>query len=289
MSTAVDQKQEDLVGGLVVALLGDGFTGYCCGPKGDPNAVIAFYEWPEHLDVITMPRRGHAAAARLVKPPGGVPVPDGEPNPFVLNPPPTAIWAWVGPMDMAIWALLDLPHPECSDSLNAKVPTPKALWVPREQQRPMHIRVPDKEKMGVRATRLSQPGPPKIMSEQFFNDLLDEVDSKTAIGFASNFVEGGTFTWGNFETLTGRAAITEFTQGFFSQIISVRHRLDVYRLWREGLYATTNGRVTFTKLDGSVVTVPFSTGAHFTPDGTKMTAYQVYLDPSPLVGVTVPA
>lgn len=284
-----DQKQKDLVGGLVAALLADGFTGYCCGSKDDPTAVIAFYEWPEHLDVITMPRKGHAAAARLVKPPadGVRVVPDGDSNPLVLNPPRTAVWAWVGPMDMAIWALLELPHPECPDAPAEVVPTPAVLWVPREQQRPMHIRVPDQEKKGARAARLSRPRPPKVMSEQFFNDLLDEVDAERAIGFALNFTEDGAFTWGNFPTLIGRTAITEFTQSFFSQISSVKHQLDNY--WRQGdQHAMTNGRVTFTRLDGSEVTVSFATVSLFTPDGTLLADYQVYLDSSPLVGITVP-
>jgi hypothetical protein len=288
MATTVAQQQEDLFRGLVEALLADGFTGYCFGPKDDPDAMIAVYEWPNHVDMVTMHREGHAAAVRLANP-GGVRVPDGEPNPLVLNPPGTVMWAWVGPMDMAIWQLLDLPHPQCPTAPAAEVAAPAALRVPRELQRPMRIRVPDSEKVGVRAARLSQPGPPKILSEQWFNDLLDYVDSGSAIAFASNFVNQGEFTWGNFPRLTGRTAITEFTQGFFSQIESVEHHLTSYHLWGEDLYATTTGTVTFTKLDGATVTVPFATGSYFTSDGTKMTKYQVYLDPSPLVGVTVPS
>jgi SnoaL-like domain len=280
-------KQEDLIGGLVAALIDDGFTAYCCGPKEDPDAVIAVYEWPDHLDMVTMHREGHAVAARLANP-GGVRVPS-EPNPLVLNPPDTVIWAWGGPMDMAIWQLLDLPSPDCPDAPVAEIQTPAALRVPREQQRPMLIRVPDPAKIGVRAARLSQPGPPRIPSPEYFNDLLEYVDRESAIGFASHFVEDGIFTWGNFPTLTGRTAITEFTQGFFSAVESVEHRLNSYHLWGEDLYATTTGTVTFTKLNGTTVTVPFATGANFDPDGSKMTNYTVYLDPSPLVGVTTPA
>jgi hypothetical protein len=292
MTTAVERKQEDLIGGLVEALLSDGFTGYCCGPTDDPHAVIAVYEWPNHVDVITLHRKGHAAAARILTP-GGVRAPQGEPNPIVLNPPATVTWGFEeGPIDSAVWAMLDLPHPKSLDAPAAEmISTPAALWVPRELQRPMRIRVPDPEKIDARAARLSQPGPPKILSEQWFNDLLGYVDSGSAIAFASNFApDDCEFTWGNFPTLTGRTAITEFTQGFFSMVDSVSHQVDSYHLWGEDLYATTTGKVTFTKLDGSsTVTVPFATGSHFTPDGTKMTDYTVWLDPSPLVGVTVPA
>lgn len=291
MATTVAQEQEDLIGGLVEALLAEGFTGYCCGPKKDPHAMIAVYEWRDHVDMITMHREGHAVAVRLANP-GGVRIPDGEPNPLVLNPPDTVEWAWGGPMDTAIWQLLDLPHPEHPDAPAAKIPTPEALRVPRESQRPLHIRVPDPARVDAHAARLRER-PPKILSPEYFNDLLEYVDRESAIAFASHFVPNGKFTWGNFPTLTGRTAITEFTQGFFAKISAVEHDPDPkgYHLWGEDLYVATTGRVTFIKLDGSKVTVPYSTGSHFNPegDGTKMDDYTVYLDPSPLVGVTVPA
>lgn len=280
--TSVAQQQEDLNTTLFEALIADGFTRCRCGPnKDDPTALIVFYEWPDHLDMITVPRDGPSAAARLVKP-SGVAAVDNNPKPFVLNPPPTALWAWVGPVDQAIWALLELPHPDCPDAPAQEIPTPKALRVPREDQRPMVIRVPDKGKRSARAVRLSQPRPPRVMSEQFFNDLLDEVDRESAIGFALNFTEDGVFRWGNFEPVEGRTAITEFTQGFFSMVSAVRHQIDNYWLVT-GQLAVTDGRVTFFPLDGEEVTVPFATRARFTLDGTLMTAYQVYLDPSPLL------
>lgn len=289
IATTQVQKEGDWGCVLFEAVLADGFTGYCCGSKSDPTALIAFYEWPDHLDMITVPRgNGPAAVARLVKPAEVRDVRDGDS--LVLNPPATAIWAWVGPADMAISALLDLPHPESPDAPSSEVPTPVALRVPREQQRPMHIRVPDEGKVGARAARLGQPREPKVMGERFFNDLLDEVDSESAVGFASNFAEDGRFRWGNFPPVDGRTAITEFTQGFFSMVSAVRHQLDNYWPPREGdqPIAMTDGRVTFIRLDGSKVTVPFATRARFTLCGTLMTDYQVLLDPSPLVGVTIP-
>ena len=275
----------DVIGSLFEALIGDGFTGYCCGPKDDPHVVIALYEWPEHVDVITMPQKGPAAAARLAKP--AVRIPDGELNPLVLKLPTTALWAWVGPMDIAVWALLDLPHPECPGAPAAEIQAPASLSVPRDQQRPMYIRVPDEEKARTRAVRLSQSRPPKIMSKQFFYDLVDEVDSQRAIGFALNFTKDGKLTFGNFKTLVGRTAITEFTEGFFSRISEVKHRVDSY--WRLGeQLAMTNGRVTFTRLDGSAVTMPYASVSHFAVDATLLTHHRTYLDPSPVVGVTVP-
>lgn len=268
-TVAVAQRQE---GGLFEALVADGFSGYCVGPKHNPAALICVYEWPEHFDVIVVPSGGgHAAAARLAKPAD------------VFDPPDTAVWAWVGPPDLAIWAMLDLPHPDHAAAPAAALDTPTQLRALRKGQRPLIIRVPDEQRRGHRAVRLSRMQT-RAISEQFFNDLLDEVDSESAVGFALNFTEDGTFQWGNFPPVVGREAIREFTDGFFAMVSSVRHQLDHY--WRVGVeepIAMTNGRVTFTRLDGEVVTVPFSTVCHFTPDGTKMTYYQVYLDPSALM------
>jgi SnoaL-like protein len=286
---AQDPDQEDVVGKLFEALVYDGFTGYCFGSKADPHALIAVYEWPRHLDVITMHPDGSAAAARLEKPEGGIPIPEGEPHPFVLNPPGTAVWAYVGPMPFTMRALVRLPHPDDPDAPVAEVPvaTPDALRLSRECQRPMAIRVPEQGRAGSRAARLSQSRPKVVMSEQFFNDLLDAVDSEHSIEFASFFTEGGVFRWGNFKVREGRTCITAFVQGFFSMIRSVEHDIEDY--WQvDDRRAVTHGVVTFTTHTGESMTVPFLTLARFTADGTLMESYQVCLDPSPLVGVTIP-
>lgn len=279
------EPQEDVVEALSALLVADGFTRYCFGPKDDPHALIAVYEWAQHLDVITMHPDGRAAAARLVIPPGGIRVPD-KPDPFVLNPPDTAIWAFEGPMPTTMFALLKLPHPEDPAAPVAEVATPEALRVPQEHQCQIRIRVPETGRAGVRAARLSEPKPPR-MSEQFFNDLLDEIDSERALGFALYFIDNGIFRWGNFAPVVGRPAIATFTQAFFGMVSSVRH--DVKNYWQvDDRRAVTNGWVTFTPHEGEPMTVPFMTLSYFTPDGTLMESYQVCLDPSPLVGVTVP-
>jgi hypothetical protein len=273
MSMVAAQNQEDLVGALFQALVNDGFTAHCCGPRDHPTAVICVYQWPGYLDVLTLRADGPAAAARLIKPADALNPPDGDDE---------CVWAWVGEPDGAMWALLDLPHPDHADAPAEVIKTPAALRVPREEQRPTQIRCPDPGKAGARAARLSQKQEKTIMGEQFFNDLLDEVDAERATGFALNFTQDGTFQWGNFDPMVGRCAITQFTQSFFSKVTTVKHQLDKY--WRVGeQHAMTEGRVTFTKLDGKEVTVPFATVAKFTTDGTKMIHYQVYLDPSPLL------
>jgi hypothetical protein len=270
----VARKQDDLVEALFRALVNDGFTAYCCGPKDCPIAMISVYEWPTHLDVITMPQEGPAAAARLARPADA------------LDPPGTAVWAREGDPESTIWALLNLPDPSHPDAPAGVVLTPEALRVPREHQRPMSIRVPDEDKVGFRATRLSPTGQAKKMSEKFFSDLFGLVDAGAAIGAASNFVENGTFQFASFPTITGRTAIVKFVMDMFTMVSTVEHWLDNY--WEVGKQAAfTEGMVTFTRHDRTKLVVPFATVSHFTEDG-QLTKHKVYTDASALVPASAP-
>lgn len=265
----VAQKQEDLVSALFQALVNDGFTAYCCGPKGDPTAVIAFYEWDYHVDVITVPQKGPAAAARLAKP--------AE----VLDPPPTAVWTWVGNPEPAIWALLRLAYPDHPDAPAEVVPTPAALRVPQELQRPMSIRLPPAGKAGVRANRLRQARDQKDISREFFRDLFEQVDSAAAVGAAENFTDDATFQFANYPPMIGQTAIAEFVTTLFSLVAMVRHEL--YNFWElVDRTAFTNGMVTFTRHDLTELVVPFATVSHFNEDCTLLTRHQVYVDASAL-------
>ena len=265
-----DQKQEDAVEALFQALVDDGFTAYCCGPTDDPTAVIAYYEWPDHIDMITVAQDGPAAAARLARPVD------------VLDPPDTALWIWVGDMESAIWALLGLPHPDDHDAPAAAVPTPEALRVPRELQRPMAIRVPDEEKAGARVARLSLARDKRNMSREFFRDLFAQVDGRAAIGAAENFTDDGTLQFANYPPMTGRTAIAQFVTILFELAATVKHEL--HNFWAVGdRTAITNGMVTFTRHDLTELVVPFATVSQFNEDRTLLTDHQVYVDCSALV------
>lgn len=276
----VAQKQQDLVCGLFQALVNDGFTVYRCGPQDDPTALIACYEWDDHIDVITVPQTGSAAAARLAKQ-------DWQDQPQVLEPPPTAVWTWVGDPEPAIWALLRLKHPDHPDAPAEQVPTPPKLRVPRELQRPMITRVPPPGKAEVRAERLRQARDEKDVSQEFFRDLFEQVDSAAAIGAAENFTDEATFQFANYPPMIGHTAIAQFVTTLFSMVAMVRHEL--YNFWElADRTAFTNGMVTFTRHDLTELAVPFATVSQFNEDCTLLTHHQVYVDASALVPASVP-
>jgi hypothetical protein len=270
------KQQEGLVEALFQALINDGFTAYCCGPEGDPTALIVFYEWDDHVDVVTIPQTGPAAAARLVKP--------AE----VLDPPPTAVWTWVGEPEPAIWALLKLAHPDDPDAPAEVVQTPEALRVPPELQRPVSIRMPPAGKAGVRAERLRQAQAKKDISREFFGDLFEQVDSAAAIGAAENFTSDAEFQFANYPPMVGPAAIAQFVTTLFSLAAMVRHEL--YNFWElADRTAFTNGMVTFTRHDFTKLVVPFATVSKFNEDHTLLIRHQVYVDASALVPASAPS
>lgn len=142
-TTVID---EDTMEALWQGLIDDGFTGYHCGPRDrPPAALVAYYEWPDAIDMITIADAGPAAAARLPKPAGG--------RVDVLNPA-AAVWSYEGAPELALAALLGLVHPDHPDAPRTEFDAPAALRVPRARQRPMTIRLPHAGKAGGRARRL---------------------------------------------------------------------------------------------------------------------------------------
>lgn len=128
---------------LLVDVVTDGFTLYCCGPKLAPNALVAAYEWDEYVDLLTIRNFSRVTTARVPK--------QGAVDIFA---PEVVVWAYEGAPQQAIRALLDLVHPTHPDAPIPEFPAPAGLHVPRSQQRPMTIRFPLPSQVSVRADRL---------------------------------------------------------------------------------------------------------------------------------------
>lgn len=129
---------------LLVDVAADGFTLYCCGPKTAPNALIAAYEWDHYVDLVTVHNFDRVTTARVPK--------QDTLNIFA---PQVVVWAYEGPPQQALRALLDLVHPAHPDAPTADYPAPTGLQIPRTQQRPMTIRLPAPGRPRLRAQRLA--------------------------------------------------------------------------------------------------------------------------------------
>ena len=128
---------------LLVQVVADGFTLHCCGPKTAPHALVARYEWERHVDLLTIRDFDRVITAR-------VPKRDG----MDIFAPEVVVWAYEGPPQQALRALLELVHPAHADAPIGEYPAPAGLHVPRAQQRPMTIQPPSPLRAKVRAARL---------------------------------------------------------------------------------------------------------------------------------------
>jgi hypothetical protein len=133
-----------VVEGLLLDVVADGFVLYCCGDRALPNALVASYEWGHCIDLVTIRDFDRITTARVPT--------RGAVDIFA---PEVVVWAYQGPPQYALRALLDLVHPAHPDAPTAEYPAPPSLHIPRAQQRPMTIRLPSPGRAGVRATRLS--------------------------------------------------------------------------------------------------------------------------------------
>lgn len=129
---------------LLLDVVADGFTVYCCGPLSAPTALAASYAWEDCVDHLTIHSCERVTAARVPK--------LGRVDVFA---PEMVVWAYEGPAEHTVRALLNLVHPQHPDAPTDVYPAPHSLRLPRHEQRPMTIRLPSVSRAGARAARLA--------------------------------------------------------------------------------------------------------------------------------------
>lgn len=105
------------------------------------------------------------------------------------------------------------------------------------------------------------------------------IDARDATGFAALLTPDAQFRFGNAPTVVGTDAIHTAVSSFFAAIASCRHRL--IRTWCGPDSAVCEGEVTYTRHDGSQVTVGFANV--FELRGALIAVYRIYIDNSPLI------
>jgi len=132
-----------VVEGLLLDVVADGFVLYCCGDQAAPHALVASYAWEHCVDLVTIQDFTRIITARVPKQGTDIFAPE------------VMMWAYQGPPQQALRALLNLVHPAHPDAPTVEYPAPPGLHVPRAQQRPMTIRLPPPGRAGARAARLA--------------------------------------------------------------------------------------------------------------------------------------
>lgn len=113
--------------------------------------------------------------------------------------------------------------------------------------------------------------------------LFASIDAKQTSQFLSHLTPDATFRYGSFPPATGHAAIAAAVDQFFASIRSSEHR--IIRVWQQPDSAIFQGEVTYVRLDGATVVVPFCNV--FALKGDRIFRYDIYIDPAPLLAATV--
>jgi ketosteroid isomerase-like protein len=108
--------------------------------------------------------------------------------------------------------------------------------------------------------------------------LFEAIDKKDAALFVSFLAKDASFRFGNAPEVRGRENIQNGVAAFFGGIKGLRHR--VRDVWEQDNVIICEGEVTYTRPDGSELTVPFADILRL--KGDLIADYRIYMDISPL-------
>jgi limonene-1,2-epoxide hydrolase len=109
-------------------------------------------------------------------------------------------------------------------------------------------------------------------------ELFRSIDAKDTRRFVAFLTEDAQFRFGNAPPAIGASAITAMLDGFFASIKGLRH--EVRKTWTVPDHVLCEGTVTYTRLDGTTLSVPFVD--IFAMQGRLIKDYLIYLDASQL-------
>ena len=108
---------------------------------------------------------------------------------------------------------------------------------------------------------------------------LDAMDNECFLSFLT---DGARFRFGNAEIVTGKDAIHTAVEDFFRCIKRIRHKL--LGTWIHPDTVICQGKVTYTRMNNSQVTVPFVN--IWQMKNTLIREYLIYVDISPLWSIS---
>jgi limonene-1,2-epoxide hydrolase len=112
------------------------------------------------------------------------------------------------------------------------------------------------------------------------DELFAAVDAKNTERFLGFLTDEASFRFGSAPPVHGRVAIRAAVGGFFDSIAGLRHNLT--RILTEDDVMICEGEVTYTRLDGSDICLPFTDV--FEWEGGLIAVYKIYMDVGPLYG-----
>ena len=123
-----------------------------------------------------------------------------------------------------------------------------------------------------------------MTAPSFVEPLFRAIDAMSADAFAEFLTEDGAFRFANAPAIRGREAVRDGVARFFSSIRGLEHRLAA--VWEVPGVVFCEGDVTYTRHDGTTLTVPFFDVLRLGDE--KIVDYRIYLDASALHGPPAP-
>jgi ketosteroid isomerase-like protein len=121
-----------------------------------------------------------------------------------------------------------------------------------------------------------------VPNRDWWERLFSTIDSGNAAQFVESLTPDAQFRFANAPVTIGRQDISAAVTAFFGAIASSKHQL--LEIWNAHESVGCEGEVTYTRLDGSVVSFPFANV--FKLRGEKIASYHIYIDNSPLFAAT---
>ena len=108
--------------------------------------------------------------------------------------------------------------------------------------------------------------------------LFQSIDAMDTDKFLTFLTDDAQFRFGNAPPAVGKKAVGQAVGGFFGTIKGISHRL--INTWTEAGSFVCQGEATYTRHDGSQVTLPFVNV--FGMNGDRIKDYLIYIDITPL-------
>ena len=113
---------------------------------------------------------------------------------------------------------------------------------------------------------------------RLLDDLFASIDEKNVERFLRFLTDDATFRFGSAEPVNGHAQIHEAVEGFLATIAGCKHVLGT--IIADDGTLVCEGEVTYTRHDGTEITLPFASIFEF--EGDFIAHYKIYADAGPL-------
>ena len=117
-----------------------------------------------------------------------------------------------------------------------------------------------------------------MTQNNYIPEMYRMVDTMDTPGFVNLFTDNGIFRWANMPPVAGKQNITAFLNGFFQSIKAIRHTDLEY--WDVPGVRFATGYVNYTRLNDSILRVPFSVILKF--KGDLIHEFLIFVDTSEL-------